>query len=245
MINIPVKETYTTGKRAIKDVVGFVSNPFGKLRRTNSGKKKRAEKVLSKQKGVGIWTTHHGRTQEKKYKELTFNTYADDTIHTMLINGVEEGTGFNQRIGRKIDMSTCSFHINVISPTDFSSVKLRIMLVYDAQPNEDIFTLAELLQTATYPVDSYLNLENRDRFNILEDKIMMLNPVDSAKTKKTYIQFGKALSKYKVTYSDTGATVANISTGSLHLLVLSSALNGGAQSTKPQVDVIGRFRYFD
>jgi len=248
MINIPVKETYGVVKDIGKGAIGFVKN-IGKRQRGSvyySHKKaKRNERVLDTQKGGSIWTKHHGRTQEKKYKELTANFSADVSKQVILINGIAEGTAFNQRIGRKIDMSSCSFRFNITSPADYASIKLRMLLVYDAQPNEAAFTLGELFQTDTYPADSYFNLENRDRFNVLEDKVMMINPVDSSHVRKYYYQFGKSLSKYKVTYSDTADTISSISTGSLYLLVVSNVGSGSQSTAKATVDIIGRFRYFD
>lgn len=168
--------------------------------------------------GTGARSSLKGRTvavqnkQKKKYQQI-LQTIPNDgrrmrpevkILDTLLIaskfattyelnyvNEVREGTGFWNRVGRKICMK--SLHLTgYISRTmnnaaaqneDFA----RIMVVYDRQANGAVFNFADLIQSVAQDgttlgstaVD-HINMNNRERFIVLMDKRIMTPPVGIA-----------------------------------------------------------------
>lgn len=97
------------------------------------------------------------------------------TFH--LLNGIQEGSSFYNRIGRRIEMK--SLHLtgwldqtgNGAGVDDYC----RIMVIYDQQPTGAFPTIASILTSydntgnPTTTVSDHLNLNNRDRYTMLAD----------------------------------------------------------------------------
>lgn len=141
-----------------------------------SGRKQRKrpvpEKISHFQKG-GI-----GMTGELKSLDIPNTTYSLTTTRTVTpINIINTGTSFFNRIGRKIHVK--SIHLrgylaesgNALAAPDY----LRIALVYDKQINgvtaswSDIWQETDLAGAQTTNTTSQVNLNNRDRFQILKE----------------------------------------------------------------------------
>jgi len=107
--------------------------------------------------------------------QYNFITPAATPVQTLL-NGVQVGSAFYNRVGSRIEMK--SLHIrgalfNLLTNTDDY---LRMIVYYDRQPNGAAPTYADLMQTrdqtgaATTGAKSEINLDMRDRFVILRDR---------------------------------------------------------------------------
>jgi len=164
----------------------------------------------------------------------------------VLLNGVSQGSDYNNRIGRKIVMTSIFFRCTVAlaaSPNAQSEV-VRLMIVYDEQTNNVDPGGTDILQTSTATV-SFNNLSNRDRFKVLYDKIRVVNAQgqtngslgDKAYFSK-YIKIG-----LPVIFSGTGGTSGAIQTGALYALFSSQELT--ASTNQPKGAFNSRVRFID
>lgn len=108
---------------------------------------------------------------------LGTNVTVSTTATFTLVNGVQEGSSFYNRIGRRIAMKSLhlvgSFAFNQGMST--GGEYDRVMLIYDRQPNGAAPTIADVLTdynnagaTSTTSL-SALNMNNSDRFMVLRD----------------------------------------------------------------------------
>lgn len=144
-----------------------------------------------------------------------------------LVNGIAQGTDFNQRIGRQATMKSVLFNGNWYQSTTSSPLGClgRAVVVYDAQPNSgstpvwtDIFAQAD--------VNSPMNLNNRDRFKVLMDIRKSIGPTAYTSGNITAGGWGSPWhSKYRkcnleTIFSGTGITLGSISTGAIYVCVI-------------------------
>lgn len=147
----------------------------------------------------------------------------------LLLNGVAQGDDYTNRIGRKITMKSILMRFSVFSQaTDNLQTGdiLRVMIVYDNQSNGVAPTVANILQTASW--DSPQNLDNRDRFLVLADKVFNRPAAIYAAGVITAGQAGAASRKIyrkislQTQFNGTGATVGSIAGGSVYMLTISA-----------------------
>jgi len=95
-----------------------------------------------------------------------------------LLNGVANGTDFTDRIGRRIFMKSLYFR-GFLRPEDDTAANnsVRIAIVYDCDPNGAAPAWTDIFKQST--TTSQLNLNNRDRFQILYDEIYALGAVQT------------------------------------------------------------------
>lgn len=127
--------------------------------------------------------------KEKKSVDLPYATYTLNTTEQITpINLIRTGSTFCNRIGRKIEMKSVrvSGQLDVLrASTDVEY--LRILIVYDRQPNGALPAIADILQdtdqatTNTTNALSHANVNNVDRFQLLRDH-QISPPVISAYT---------------------------------------------------------------
>lgn len=176
---------------------------------------------------------------EKKLVDTASATYACDTTGSVtLINGCAQGTDFTNRIGRKYTNVTVQLE-GIVQPQDTTTNanKYRIMLVYDAQPNGALPAVTDVLTAATS--NSFMNLNNRDRFKVLCDVNGVVGPltVDTTATQAVgYSDMAQANVRVfkkvnlETICDGTGATVADIQSGSIFLLTVGSGTAGAASN---------------
>lgn len=115
---------------------------------------------------------------EKKSVDLEGPVNVISTTPTFdLLNGIQEGSSFYNRIGRRINM--VSLHLRgqiiVTGLGAGASEYLRVMVVYDRQPNGAAPAIADLLLdynnagATTTSSFSHINMNNADRFVMLAD----------------------------------------------------------------------------
>lgn len=171
----------------------------------------------------------YGR-RELKFIDTQVLNNAITTAGTLtLLNGLVQGTDFNQRIGRKIIMT--SILTNWTLYPNFSSQsatgdEVRLMLIYDSQPSGGAApSVTDVLAAAD--VNSPMNLNNRDRFRIIMDKRYCLAGFqETAGNLTAGSPYTVRCNQYKkitkeVIFGGTGGTLAAITTGSVYLLTIS------------------------
>lgn len=172
----------------------------------------------------------------------------------ILLNGVQTGTGFFNRIGGRIEMK--NLHVRgIVNPilTGTDSI-LRLLIVYDRQPTpasglpviSDILQARDQAGAATTTGQSEINLDNRDRFAILRDYqlfgpsctytagVLTNGPQypgsDQQNDVNIFIKLKGLLSHFKSTANPT--TIADITTGALYAaFVLGAGVDSSWQFT--------------
>lgn len=186
----------------------------------------------------GFYGPQRRSPEEQKVIDVIENTYNFNISSTVIgLNFVATGSDFTNRIGRKITMTSIQCR-GMICPTDTTTISSqpRMLIVYDTQPNGALPTITEVLQASTS--SSMLNLNNRDRFRVLYDKQVVVGGVSNT-TDQSFaltpschnIKMYKKLN-LPVIFDGTGATIADIQTGSVVALFIStSGVSDGASFT--------------
>lgn len=167
--------------------------------------------------------------QEKKTVDVdTTSKTLENTATVTLLNGIATGTDFTDRIGRKVVLKSLYFRWAIVAiDQTVTDNSVRFAIVYDAQTNGtapawlDVFKENSAL--------SQLNLNNRDRFQVLYDKFYQM-PY-AANTATQAVAFGQTVKsgkkfkplKHEMVFGGTTAAVASIQTGSIYLLTYGSA----------------------
>lgn len=181
------------------------------------------------------------RRPEVKALDVAANSTPVVTAGTFaLLNDVFVGANFYQRVGTKLAMRNLHLkgYINAIA-TGAAADWIQIIIVYDRQTNGALPTTADLISsvvsagtTSSTSLD-YLNLNNRDRFQILRNKKYVLPTVTDTAGVLTNvgvidgayptIHFDEFISmKDMVTqFKGSGSGVVDIASGSLLLFVQS------------------------
>lgn len=93
----------------------------------------------------------------------------------ILLNGVQTGVGFFNRVGSRIEMRSLRVRGFIYYAVTSVQDTVRMIIVYDRQPTGALPTVANLLQArdqagaSTNAGSNEINLDNRDRFTILRD----------------------------------------------------------------------------
>lgn len=169
------------------------------------------------------------------------------------------GSDFTNRIGRKIRLKSLyirgflAVERSLANPPSVGQTRSqmgRMIILFDTQPNGALPLITDILVTNS-PV-SHLNLNNRDRFKVLCDKVWVFDPYILSTTASSYgaNQNGciKPVKKYKrmdleVIYNSTsGGTIADIASGALLMCWIGSNPPGGDDLN---VNLSTRVRYSD
>lgn len=154
---------------------------------------KRRKAFASKPKATVVVGYQAGRSvasqpkQELKAFDFALSGFNIDaaatpaTVANAALNCPVNGSELYQRVGRKIYMK--SLHMRGWLQAEATGVQdiLRLIIYYDSQPNGAAPTLATLIQDsnagAATSVLSEINLNNRQRFQILRDKDILVPSV--------------------------------------------------------------------
>lgn len=169
---------------------------------------------------------------ERKVVDTASAFYACDTTGSVtLVNGMAQGSDFTNRIGRKYTNVAVQLEGFLGQQTsNVGTTKCRIMLIYDAQPNGALPVITDVLTASTS--NSFMNLNNRDRFKVLCDENYTLSAIDTV-TGLAGSPTAQNISIYKKinleTICDgTTAAIGDVQTGSIFLLTIGSSAVGSA-----------------
>jgi len=188
------------------------------------------------------------RSVERKVIDVGPSTRVCTTTGTVsLMNPIAAGTDFTERIGRKITAVAVQLS-GTIKPTAAvaAQCRVKILVLYDAQPNGALPAVTDILTAAT--PNSFMNLNNRDRFKILiEDGCDMAyydannggNNVLGSPTTYTINKYKKI--NLPSVFDGTGGAITDFTTGSIILLTIGDYT--GAQSYT--ATIASRIRFTD
>lgn len=183
---------------------------------------------------------------ELKFKDtnLSYVFPSGSTVFSAatLLNGIAPGSDATSRIGRKVTIKslllrwTTGFTAAANAPDADGGFNTRILVVYDKQPNANTAAITDVLKEDFF--SSVTNLDNRDRFVILMDKITPPASMggDLQTSGKKFIR----LNNEEVFNAGTAGTIGDITTGSILLFVAQSG--GGTYSTGNAMGFNGRAR---
>lgn len=163
---------------------------------------------------------------EKKVIDTAEAAYACNTTGSVtLVNGCAQGTDFTNRVGRKYTNLSVQMQ-GKIHPVDTTtgSTKCRVMLVFDTQPNGALPSITDVLTASTS--NSFMNLNNRDRFKVLCDHNVVVGAVSDVATQAFAmsptvhnVSFYKKISLETIN-DGTSAAIGDIQSGSIFLLTI-------------------------
>jgi len=200
---------------------------------------------------------------------ITATTLAPFTLNNtpqiVVINPITIGSSMWNRIGRKISMKsihlTGSFDPIVGNGTDITT-SCRLMLVYDKQTNGALPSYDDMFRdqyngptdTNSSGANNFLagiNLNNRDRFEVIFDKRFILPPINlgepgivTCTPDLAAFSYFANLKNREVHFKADSSTgvIGDISTGGLYIVTVADATNGN-QSWGLWLK--GRLRYSD
>nr|QXP07743.1 MAG: putative capsid protein [Arizlama virus] len=187
------------------------------------------------------------RRPEWKFADVAAATYAmiSGGGVVTLINGVAEGSDFNERVGRRLTMGSIQIR-GMITPVDNTVIDqvVRYMIVYDKQSNGAAPTIVDILTDNT-PY-GFKNLNNRARFIILKDEMFTLGARDTTATSSFSSAVPHAIEYYRrfrlgVEFKGATAAIGDIATGALFLVTSGS----GAAATGANMIVSCRIMFTD
>lgn len=242
----------------------------GYRRSYNRSRKYSSAKTYYKRHNLQAGTVPNGtrgwdwKAAEKKFIDTAISGVAQSNPVTpgvikpslYLCNGVLQGTDYNQRIGREFRM--CSWHIRLNFSQNANypiSQVIRVMLVYDKQPNAVQVLSSDILRavSALVNVQSFNNLDNRDRFKVLYDKNIQMNANGSGITLGPLAD-NNYRTKFKkcwlpVVNNNTGTAIGSITTGAMWLLLIGNyaapPIPGTDPDYRPNVEGQVRIRFYD
>lgn len=212
--------------------------------------------------------TRRIRNIEKKIRKIDneeevkwIDTSLDPTIinqttnGTKLLNGILEGNSSTTRVGQEIQATSLAVKLNVYyAPivVQQDPQRVRIMIVWDNQPNGGVPTLGgipstnSILDTTTI-TDMTLAPYNRatsERFRMVYDNMIFFPPTQLSTSAVSAILGGVGDSKTglfilnkkfrlsrKIKYNSAGNTIADISTNSLFIYVFTNFLSNTSITT--------------
>lgn len=205
------------------------------------------------------------RAYEIKTVDIPATTTTISTTGTFnLLNGIQEGSSFFNRIGRKVTMKSLRFIGNIKAGTAGALDEYsRIMILYDRQPNaafpvtSDVLASVDNTGSSTSTSYDHLNMNNAERFLVLADiridapnlqSAAQQSPsvgsvIDYTKNEVNIDRFIK-LTNLETHYksSSNPAVVSDINTGSLILFTLGKNASATQNLT---LTWSSRLRYMD
>lgn len=196
-------------------------------------------------------------TIEKKVQDIAVATYQVNTTGSFTLLCIPVvGADMNARVGRKINIKSVyirgyvGLQAALLSTADseIPPQQARMIVFADMQPNAAAPAVTDLLNTAT-PA-SHLNLNNRDRFKILADKIFTFDSYINVST-ATQSRAGvgvnclrvkcyKKMNLETIFNAVNGGSIADITSGALYMFWI------GSQAASDANAIVGtRVRYTD
>ncbi len=129
----------------------------------------------------GYYGRYAGRNAELKFKDTTVDDaiIAAGGVITNSVCLIAQGTGETERIGRKCTIRAIHWRGSLTLPAQElqgapgDGERFRLIMYQDKQTNGATATQAGILESTLY--DSYRNLANSGRFNILCDQHIVMN----------------------------------------------------------------------
>jgi len=218
---------------------------------TGTWKPRKKARVINRAVGssglrTGGWRGVPGRRGELKYVDvaITGQQATPGGILTLL-NGIAPGTGASQRIGKKILMKSILFRAAVGGNSGTFTIpfqgSVRFLIIQDKQTNATAPTVAQILEIATGT--SPMNMDNRERFTVLANKSIPIDQSGGHQSGKVSVY--KRLNLPTFFNAGTAGTVADITSGSVYLLLIAEQSLVAPPTLDPITTWYSRIRYDD
>lgn len=222
---------------------------------------------------AGLFSGRSSRNLEIKSVDFPVNASTatctlNSTMYIQALNVCQAGSAFYNRIGNEIEMKSLHLVGQVIANGAASTgvnEYLRIMLIYDRQPNGAYPVLADILSNydnnGTTSSSSYAmtNPNNKDRFQILmDDRLSISNNITTVATQQNtayvidyiknevnisrYVKLKGLMTRFKT--STSPSVIGDISTGALYLVGIGNQA-AGANGAGYQFLFNSRLKYTD
>jgi len=190
---------------------------------------------------------------EKKFADVDITAQpVDSTGNSFLMNGLLLGTSAETRVGQKTIIKSWELRLTAVGPQGAATPTvtasfLRVMVIWDVQPNGVLLGTSDVLQSPAENVRSPIYMGNSHRFKILYDEVMPMG-VQLSTGQVLPPNFLQWIKKYmkcnlETRYADSNnGDITDIITGSLVLLLIS---NAPTNADRPTVDAYTRIRYYD
>lgn len=213
-------------------------------------------------------TAPHSTSSEIKTTDVPATTsgYFNDAAQYYLLNGLINGSGFYNRIGRKVSLKSVRVRGQIYPDNDTAdgtSQYFRIIILYDKQPNQAFPPITDILATfnnagaPTTTAYSFLNITNSDRFVILRDTPFHISDnaltglynqdanVMDYKNKGNYDEYID-LKNVETGYSNTSTgAIGDIQTGALYMVLYGTAPAATANENVYRFNFTARLRFWD
>lgn len=168
------------------------------------------------------------------------------------INNVSQGTTMSQRVGNKINMKSVSVRLtigykNTAAVTYKDRATVRVMLVYDKQPNATYPAYSDILQdtstnaTNTNSFNSNINITQKNRFVMVKDKFINFDLNHQIE----HVKMFKKLNNTETSFKSTTGAISDIINGALYLIVFKSQNISAVDNAICAYDIATRIRYID
>lgn len=141
------------------------------------------------------------------------------------VNPIPQGTTASSRVGRKLVLKSIAARF-VVNPGAGNAC--RWMIVYDHAPNGALPLITDVLSADS--INGHVNLTNSDRFMILHDEYINQFTTGNTWSNKYYRKFTDQGLQSQWTTATTG-TIADVVTGAIYCLSITSAAAGTFSST--------------
>lgn len=191
----------------------------------------------------------------------TTNTNAS----SFTLNLIQQGTGFFNRVGRKISMKSIRLKYHLVcrhfqTTQDVVSSVCRAVVIYDQQPSgtlptyDTIFAQTDQAGTDTGTILDNVRFDNTSRFKVLSDKVFVSNAMTMVGTTDAdYQDINHFCDEYvklkglETVFSGTSspATIADISTGALYVYFRATQNAGTLSQWRSEATSVARLRFYD
>jgi len=184
------------------------------------------------------------RKKPDEKKNIDVNTaatiiFGQATVSTLThINPITQGAAGNQRIGRESTMRSIHYRwIGSLAPTTTGTSALRLLIIYDKQPNKALPGITDVLTIDS--IESPMNLDNNKRFVILVDQ--EVECIGTQGPQSWYIKGYRKIG-LPTEFFNTGGSIASCNTGSVIAITYQ---NGNLLIANPSSQLYTRIRFDD
>jgi hypothetical protein len=164
------------------------------------------------------------------------------TPSVQLCNGTARGDDYSQRNGRSVKWASIFHRMTVQSnPASTSPHALRFILFWYKDPSGVAPTPLQMFGSATPSINQMMNLNVRKDFEILEDKIVTLNPVTGGPSFKYNNKYIKC-NKHTIYNAGSTGLIGDIESNALYYFVFSDT---AVLAEQPYFQIQVRSRFID
>ncbi len=186
----------------------------------------------------GYYGRYAGRSAELKFFDLVVDDAVVSAAGTIQaagsINNIAQGVGEQNRVGRKCAIRTINWKYEITLPQSVDANPpalgdlVRVILYQDKQANGATATVTGILESDNY--QSFRNLANSGRFNVLMDRTHQMNYLtltnaqnvdtfESADVNRNYSFYKKC--SIPIEFDSTTGAITEIRSNNLGVLLLS------------------------